>query len=164
MAYAAIVQHLIYIAPPCYGAPLACDAAVQPDGTIIPNNVHIAIQIPAYVFIGLGEIFLNVTGLEYAYTKAPPSMKSFVQSLYLVTTAFGAALSEALVPATGDPAILWMYTGVSAAAGVTAVIFWLLFHHLDALEDEMNALDGDREVLTNQGKPEEQRRASATAT
>lgn len=84
--------------------------------------------------------FLIVTGLEYAYTKSPPSMKSFVQSMYLLTNAFGSALNEALVPATGDPDIMWMYTGIACAAVAVAAIFWFTFHHYDQQEEEMNKL------------------------
>ena len=109
---------------------------------------------PAYLFIGLGEIFLNVTGLEYAYTKAPPGMKSFVQSLYLFTNAFAAALAEALVSVSKDPQILWMYTGVGCFCAVTGVVFWVLFHKLDAAEDEMNQLGKDDAVLVR-GKEHE---------
>jgi len=68
-------------------------------------------------------------------------MKSFVQSLYLFTSAIGSAISEALVPATGDPAIMWMYTGVCIVAALTSVIFWFMFRHYDAQEEEMNALE-----------------------
>jgi len=140
LAYAAIVQHIIYSAGPCYGQPGACPAGM--DGKRpLPNNVHIVVQTPAYVFIGISEIFISVTGLEYAYTKAPPSMKSFVQSLFLFTTAIGSALNEALVPATGDPDIMWMYTGIAVASFVTAAAFWFTFHHYDKEEEEMNALD-----------------------
>lgn len=81
-------------------------------------------------------------------------MKSFVQSLYLFTSAIGSALSEALVPATGDPAIMWMYTGVSVAAVVTAGIFWTIFHKYDDEEEEMNKLDAQDAFS---GKPGEEK-------
>ncbi|KAJ5632056.1 hypothetical protein N7490_008395 [Penicillium lividum] len=141
MMYAAIVQHLIYSAGPCYGNPLC--AASEVDGAAQGNNVHIAIQTPAYVFIGISEIFASVSGLEYAYTKAPPSMKSFVQSMYLLTNAFGSALAEALTPAAFDPAIMWMFVGLACASFLAGIIFWFVFHHLNDQEDDLNALDAD---------------------
>jgi POT family proton-dependent oligopeptide transporter len=141
MMYAAIVQHLIYSAGPCYDQPL-CDAS-KIDGTAQGNRVHIAIQTPAYMFIGISEIFASVSGLEYAYTKAPPSMKSFVQSMYLLTNAFGSALAEALTPAAFDPAIMWMFVGLACASFLVGIIFWFVFHHLNAQEDDMNKLDAD---------------------
>ncbi|KAL1957957.1 hypothetical protein VTO42DRAFT_5349 [Malbranchea cinnamomea] len=142
MMYAAIVQHLIYSAGPCYEHP-HCDAS-KVDGVAQGNNVHIAIQTPAYVFIGISEIFASVSGLEYAFTKAPPSMKSFVQSMFLVTNAFGAAISEALTPAVYDPAVQWLFVGLCCASFCAGVIFWLVFHHLNDKEEEMNALGTDQ--------------------
>ncbi|MCJ1443525.1 MAG: hypothetical protein MMC23_004023 [Stictis urceolatum] len=157
MVYASVLQHYIYKAGPCFDAPLACDAAQNADGTASGNNIHIAIQTPAYVFIGLSEIFLNVSGLEYAYTKAPPSMKSFVQSMYLLTSAFGSALAEALTPAAKDPAVMWMYAGLAIASSITGCIFFALFRHLNDMEDEMNALEAREEE-------EDARAASVTGT
>jgi proton-dependent oligopeptide transporter, POT family len=75
-AYAAIVQHIIYVSPPCYGHPGGCPAGMDGQSPL-PNRVHIAVQTPAYVFIGVAEIFISVTGLEYAYTKAPVSLPSY---------------------------------------------------------------------------------------
>ncbi|KIW20942.1 hypothetical protein PV08_01521 [Exophiala spinifera] len=141
MAYAAIVQHLIYVSGPCYDQPL-CDASIV-DGVAQGNNIHIAIQTPAYMLIGISEIFASVTGLEYAYTKAPPSMKSFVQSMYLLTNAFGSALGEALTPVAYDPAILWMFVGLAGASFGAGCLIWILFHHLNAQEEELNDLDSD---------------------
>ncbi|PGH06689.1 hypothetical protein AJ79_06473 [Helicocarpus griseus UAMH5409] len=140
MAYAAIVQHLIYKAPPCFNAPMACPASE--DGKI-PNKIHVAVQTPAYLLIGLSEIFASITGLEYAYTKAPSSMKSFVMALFLLTTAFGAALSSALSPTAKDPKLLWMYTGLAVASLIAGILFWLLFRRYNATEEEMNALGAD---------------------
>lgn len=54
IAYAAIVQHIIYSSGPCYQNVGDC-----PAGMNLPNHVHIAVQTPAYVFIGLSEIFIS---------------------------------------------------------------------------------------------------------
>ena len=134
MAYAAIVQYLIYSSPPCYNAPLTCNASH------LPNQIHVAVQTPAYLFIAISEIFASVTGLEYAYTKAPPSMKSFVMSIFLLQSAFGSALGIALAPIAKDPALVWMYTGLCIATIIAAGLFWICFNHLNATEESMNAL------------------------
>ena len=148
MAYAAIVQHVIYISPPCYNAPLACPAS---DMTM-PNQVHVAVQTPAYFFIGISEIFASITGLEYAFTKAPPSMKSFVMSIFLLQSAFGSALGIALAPTAEDPKLVWMYTGLCVATIITAGAFWILFRKYNATEDEMNALEdkGEKAVAADE--------------
>lgn len=142
MVYACVIQYYIYQAGPCYGQPL-CDAAKDANGVIQGNNIHIATQTGAYMLIGISEIFASVTGLEYAYTKAPPSMKSFVQSMYLLTNAFGSAISEALNPLLYDPAIQWMFAGLAVASFLAGCAIWILFHHLNDQEDQMNSLDQD---------------------
>ena len=149
MMYAAIVQHLIYKSGPCYGQPLNCPAAFDAGGVAHGNNIHIAIQTPAYIFIGISEIFASVTGLEYAYMKAPPSMKSFVQAMYLLTNAFGYALGEAFTPLVGNPEILWLFVGLCCGAFCVDVLFYVVYHKLDSKEDEMNLLDAKAEDLAN---------------
>ncbi|KAK9459794.1 POT family-domain-containing protein [Lipomyces oligophaga] len=143
MAYAAIVQQMIYNSGPCYSYPLACDASK--DGTI-PNDIHVAVQSPAYFFIALSEIFASITGLEYAYTKAPVSMKSFVMSLFLLTNAFGAALGIAISPTAKDPDMVWTYTALACATFVFGMLFWVLFNKYNDEEDILNDLDQQAEV------------------
>jgi POT family proton-dependent oligopeptide transporter len=46
-------------------------------------------QVWAYVLLTAGEICLYLTGLEYAYIQAPPSMKSTIMSLWLLTVSVG---------------------------------------------------------------------------
>lgn len=111
MAYAAITQHLIYTSAPCYSFPLACQPAGSPeDSPPQPNKIHVAVQAPAYFLIAISEIFASVTGLEYAFTKAPPSMKCFVMAIFQLQTAFGSALGIALSPTATDPKLVWMYS------------------------------------------------------
>ena len=139
MAYAAFVQHLIYSSPPCFDAPLACGTSR------LPNEISVAVQIPAYFFFAVSEIFASVTGLEYAYTKAPASLKSFVMSIFLLQSALGSALAITLAPLAKDPRLVWLYAGLCIATSIAAGFFWVCFNHLNANEESMNALANNRE-------------------
>ena len=66
----------------------------------------------AYVLIGLSEILASVTTLEYAFTKAPKSMRSLVMSMQLFTNAFSAALSQAWTSAGASLPLHWQFRGL----------------------------------------------------
>ena len=140
MVYAAGVQRAIYGAPPCYDYPLKCPEARRPDGKLEHNHIHVAIQAPAYLLIALSEIFASVTGLEYAYTKAPTSMKSFMNSLFLLTSAIGAALGAAIAPAAKDPNLTWFYAVLAVSSFITGTLFWITFKKYNDQEDQLNDL------------------------
>jgi POT family proton-dependent oligopeptide transporter len=53
-------------------------------------------QIFAYVILSAAEVLVSITGLEYAYTQAPKSMKSTMTAIWLLTVAAG-NLFDALV-------------------------------------------------------------------
>jgi len=53
------------------------------------QRVNVLWQVPQYVLITAGEILFSVTGLEFAFKEAPDSMKSVVQSGWLLTSAVG---------------------------------------------------------------------------
>ena len=69
-------------------------------------------------------------------------MKSFVMSMFLLTTAFGSALGTALSSVSVDPKLVWMYTGISVAAFTAGWIFWFLFRKYNNQEDKMDAMEG----------------------
>ncbi|KAH0347329.1 peptide transport protein PTR2, partial [Aureobasidium melanogenum] len=163
MAYAAGVQKLIYSSGPCYDRPGACEAALQPDGSYAPNNVHVAVQAPAYLLIGLSEILASITGLEYAFTKAPASMKSFIMSLFLLTSAFGSALGIALSPTAVDPKLLWMYVGLCVACFVAGLLFWIIYSKYNDTEEEMNELEKYTAPAKSVDVADEEKAAAAEA-
>ncbi|CDS04124.1 hypothetical protein LRAMOSA07079 [Lichtheimia ramosa] len=119
MGYTAGIQARIYNTAPNYD---------HPDG---PNWISAAYQIPSYFFIALSEIFAVITGYEYAFKKAPESMKSIVMALFLLTNCFASILAFALVSVAVDPKLTWMYTGISAAAAVCMVLVYICHHKLD---------------------------------
>jgi len=46
-------------------------------------------QVLAYWFITAGEVMISIPALEFAYTQAPKSMKSFISSLNLLSISLG---------------------------------------------------------------------------
>lgn len=131
MVYAGALQSAIYAAPPCYSSPSKCDAGKTENGKLKPNEVHIAWQTPAYVLIALSEILASITGLELAYARAPENMKSFIMSLFLLTSAGGSALGIVIAPLARDPYLQWLYFGLAGAAAITGYVFHRMFKGMD---------------------------------
>jgi POT family proton-dependent oligopeptide transporter len=46
-------------------------------------------QILAFIVLSAGEVLVSITGLEYAYTQAPKSMKGTMSAIWLLTVAAG---------------------------------------------------------------------------
>jgi POT family proton-dependent oligopeptide transporter len=129
MGYAAGIQGWIYSSGPC------------PDSNngMIPNNVNVVTQIPVYILQGLSESFAFPACYEYAYTKAPKSMKSIVQSILSLSFAGAAIIGLALSPTYHDPHLLVMYASLAGTMLLTTVIFALVFWKYNRTEKEMNA-------------------------
>nr|XP_046259451.1 solute carrier family 15 member 1 [Scatophagus argus] len=66
-----------------------CQDSITVTEYIMPNSVHIALQIPQYFFITAGEVMFSVTGLEFSYSQAPNNMKAVLQAGWLFTVAIG---------------------------------------------------------------------------
>ncbi|SMN22300.1 similar to Saccharomyces cerevisiae YKR093W PTR2 Integral membrane peptide transporter, mediates transport of di-and tri-peptides [Maudiozyma saulgeensis] len=140
MTWSCVLQHFIYSAGPCYDHPLSCSG---------PNHVHVGWQVPAYVLIAFSEIFASITGLEYAYSKAPDSMKSFIMSIFLVTNAFGSAIGCALSPVSKDPDYTWLFGGLAVACFIAGCLFWLCFRSYNDTIDAQKLVDDEEEIERN---------------
>ncbi|KAH9478248.1 putative peptide transporter ptr2 [Psilocybe cubensis] len=129
MLWAAVVQHYIYKTNPCGNHASECDGV---------SPLSVWIQSGSYVFLAISEVLASITGLEYAFTKAPKNMRSLVMSVFLFMTAISSALSEAFVSLSGDPLLVWNYGVISVMIFVTGSLFWWSVRDLDAKEDELN--------------------------
>ncbi|KAJ1678612.1 peptide transporter ptr2, partial [Spiromyces aspiralis] len=150
MAYTTGIQQLIYNTGPGYKYP----------STDIPNDVTMAYQIPSFFLFAISEILASITGLEYAYTKAPSTMKSVVMSLFLLTNAGGSIIAFAFNPISHDPHLRDYYLIVTVIMGVFAILFYLCFRKYDAKEaaekleqayrlQQRQKRQGDAEVMEN---------------
>ncbi|GAA6004046.1 Ptr2p [Rhodotorula paludigena] len=134
MIAAAVTQHYIYQRSACGNNAATCE--VEP----FVESLNVWIQTPTYVLIALSEIFASIVSLEYAYTKAPKSMRSMVMAVGLFTTALAAAIGEAFLPISADPNLVWNYGVMAVLAFIGGVAFFLTFRSLDKEEDSLNRL------------------------
>jgi proton-dependent oligopeptide transporter, POT family len=133
----AVVQHYIYKTNPCGYQVTTCETA---DKQVLTSYLNVWIQTGSYVLIAFSEIFASITGLEYAFTKAPKNMRSLVMSVFLFTNAISSAIGEAWTPLSTDPLLVWNYGSVAVLAAVGGVLFWASFRSLDAEEDKLNEI------------------------
>ncbi|OLY80745.1 Peptide transporter PTR2 [Smittium mucronatum] len=123
--YVTVLQKFVYKAGPFYdftGPDVSAESY---------NNISIWWQIPAYLSIGVSEIFASVTGLEYAFSQAPAELKSTLTAVFLFTNAGGSLIGMILAIWSGDPTVLYTFAAQSSIMFVVALIFYRLFKHYD---------------------------------
>uniref|UniRef100_H2Y3X3 Uncharacterized protein n=1 Tax=Ciona savignyi TaxID=51511 RepID=H2Y3X3_CIOSA len=90
-----------------------------------PNNINIAWMLPQYFVITVGEVFLSITGLEFSYTQAPPSMKS-VMTRWLLTVSMGSVIVLVIAKSKMIARQAHEFLFFAALIGVATIIFALL--------------------------------------
>jgi POT family proton-dependent oligopeptide transporter len=120
-------------------------AGLSPEAARWPSVVW---QLAAYVVITAAEILVSITCLEFSYTQAPPQMKSFVMSLYLLSISLGNLFTAAVNMVTRDgsgnstlsgASYYWFFTGCMAVATLLLVPVVLLYRSREYLQPEADA-------------------------
>ncbi|KAJ2512914.1 peptide transporter ptr2, partial [Coemansia sp. RSA 1939] len=102
------------------------------------NDISAAIQVPGYVLIAIAEIFASITGLEYAYKRAPEKMKSIVMSMFLFTNAGGSILAFCFNSISANPYLVENFAIVAGLMGAFTILFFVCFRHYDTREKQEN--------------------------
>lgn len=137
MIAAAVVQHYIYKTNPCHYSAATCK---DDQDHALTSPLTVWIQTPSYILIAISEILASITGLEYAYTKAPKNMRSLVMSAFLFTSAVSAAFAQAFVALAADPLLVWNYGSMAVIAAVGGTAFWFSVRNIDGQEDKLNRI------------------------
>ena len=72
------------------------ETAIQYNAANDLEPVDVFWQLPQITILSIGEIFLSVTGLEFAYATSPDRLKAFLMAIFLLTTAVGDFLGGVL--------------------------------------------------------------------
>ncbi|EDO33075.1 predicted protein, partial [Nematostella vectensis] len=57
-----------------------------------PMSISMLWQLPQYIVLTSGEVLFSITGLEFAYSQSPVSMKSCIMAAWLLTVSIGNAI------------------------------------------------------------------------
>jgi POT family proton-dependent oligopeptide transporter len=93
---------------------------LQIDGA---DPVSIAWQTLPYLLLTFGEVLVSATGLEFAYSQAPPSMKGAIMSLWLLSVSYGNLWVLMTNAAVRNDAV----TGRIAQSGISETAFLMFF-------------------------------------
>ncbi|KAI8626837.1 POT peptide transporter [Xylariaceae sp. FL1651] len=110
-----------------------------------PRSVNFFSILPIYVLTALAEILAFLSSMEYAYTKAPKSMKSLIASINLLLCAIGSALGIAISPTSNYNQVLVQFASLSGIMFVLAILFYLLFSKYNEEEAKMNRVEREAE-------------------
>eukprot|EP00742_Colponemidia_sp_Colp-10_P001189 GILJ01001282.1.p1 GENE.GILJ01001282.1~~GILJ01001282.1.p1 ORF type:complete len:535 (-),score=85.63 GILJ01001282.1:198-1802(-) len=103
------------------------------------NSVPYPLQIPQVLLITFAEILISISGLEFSYAQAPPSMKSSITALFLLTISVGSLLGGVLSQVL-DPYASWIFyavcTGLCVINAVAFIFVAAWFRKSDRLRNE----------------------------
>lgn len=122
--------------------------------TQIDNGIKLNIgwQLLAYLLLTVAEIFVSITGLEYAFSQAPKNMKSTIMAIFFFTVFLGNILvtyinsniqSGGFFSYYKGASYFWLFTGIMA---VNAVLYYLAIYlfkikdtvTVDSVRDELH--------------------------
>jgi len=102
-------------------------------------------QMLAYWFITAGEVLISIPALEFAYTQAPKSMKSFISSLNLLSISLGnlfiSLVNKFIQNPDGTvklkgPNYYWFFTILLLATGIVFCVVVQFYRGKTYIQDE----------------------------
>jgi hypothetical protein len=89
-------------------------------------QINFAIQFIQYFIITCAEIMFSISGLTFAYSQAPESMKSILQAAWLLTVAFGNLIVVIIAEANLIKNQVYEYILFAVLIFVSAIVFAIM--------------------------------------
>jgi POT family proton-dependent oligopeptide transporter len=88
------------------------------------HNVNVIWQGLAFLILTCSEVMVSITGLEFAYTQAPRSMKSTIMSFWLLTVFAGNFLTAFIAKANVFEGAMYFYFFAALMFVVSFIFVW----------------------------------------
>lgn len=106
---------------------------------------HILWQAVPYLVMTAGEVMISITCLEFSYTQAPKSMKSFIMSLYFLSVTAGNLLTAGVnkiimidekTSRLEGASYFWFFSGLMFVAAVLFIFVAKFYRGKTYIQDE----------------------------
>ncbi len=111
----------------------------------LQNPPHILWQAIPYLVMTAGEVMISITCLEFSYTQAPKSMKSFIMSLYFLSVTAGNLLTAGVnkiimidekTSRLEGASYFWFFSGLMFVAAVLFIFVAKHYRGKTYIQDE----------------------------
>jgi hypothetical protein len=116
---------------------------------IHPNGIHLAWQLIQIFVMTIGEIMFSVSGISFAYSQAPQSMKSVLQAMWCLTVAFGNLIVVIIAEGkffSNQAHEYYLFAGLLAIATIVFAILSYFYEY----NEETHGSDNDEELWSIQ--------------
>jgi dipeptide/tripeptide permease len=104
-------------------------------------DVSIFLQLIQILVVTIGEILVSISGLAFAYSQAPESMKSILQAAWLLTVAIGNLIVFVVAESQIISNQFYEYLFFAGLMAITTVIFGLIAYFYKYVEDDDSSLN-----------------------
>jgi hypothetical protein len=116
-----------------------------------PNGIHLVWQLIQIFVMTVGEIMFSISGLSFAYSQAPATMKSVLQSLWLLTVAFGNLIVVVVAESRITDNQVYEYLFFAAMLTVATIVFIILsyfYKYVEQTDSESHSDDNTQITFT----------------
>ncbi|MCC9600666.1 POT family MFS transporter [Stieleria sp. JC731] len=119
-------------------------SALIEQAIVAGGTPSISWQMLAYLLLTGAEVMVSITCLEFSYTQSPNNMKSIVMSFYLLSVAFGNAITAFVNAFISNPdgtsklegaSYYWFFTGLMLVASFVFVVVAMMYKGKEYIQD-----------------------------